>query len=269
MKLDSQRVLVTGAGGGIGLALSAQLAGRGARLFLVERNQDAAARLAARLKEIAPGGMALAGDITQAEARQDILRAVHRAAGGVDVLIHLAGMLDFASFAEEDPGMMQAMLKVNVEAPLLLTREVLPGMIDQGRGRVVTVGSMFGSIGFPCFAGYSATKFALRGFSEALRRELAGTGVGVTYVSPRAVRTALNPPVVHNMAEQGLMRMDEPQWVAGRIVKALERDARDVYLGFPESFFARLNGLLPRVVDRALIKQVPSLLRFAAANKQT
>jgi short-subunit dehydrogenase len=163
--------------------------------------------------------------------------------------------------------MIQAMLKVNVEAPLQLTREVLPGMIEQRRGRVVTVGSMFGSIGFPCFAAYSATKFALRGFSEALRRELAGTGVGVTYVSPRAVRTALNPPVVHSMAEQGLMRMDEPQWVAGMIVRALERDADDVYLGFPESFFARLNGLLPRIVDRALIKQLPSLLRFASANK--
>jgi short-subunit dehydrogenase len=183
------------------------------------------------------------------------------------MIIHLAGILDFASYADQDPGMIQAMLRVNVEAPMQFTREVLPGMLERGHGRIVNVGSMFGSIGFPCFAAYSATKFALRGFSEALRRELAGTGVGVTYVSPRAVRTAFNPPVVHRMAEQGLMHMDEPQWVAKKIVRALERDADDVYLGFPESFFARLNGLLPRLVDRALAGQVPSLLSFAAAGK--
>jgi short-subunit dehydrogenase len=268
MNLDSQRVLVTGAGGGIGRALCAQLAARGAQLFLVERTDDAVARLRSDLEETAPAAVAIAGDITQTEARQEILRTVNRAVGGVDVVVHLAGMLDFSAYADEDPGVIQSILKVNVEAPMLLTREVLPGMLAQGMGRVVTVGSMFGSIGFPCFAAYSATKFALRGFSEALRRELAGTGVGVTYVSPRAVRTALNPPVVHNMAEQGLMRMDEPQWVAEKIVRAIERDADDVYLGFPEGFFARLNGLLPRLVDRALIKQVPSLLRFATTNKR-
>jgi len=183
------------------------------------------------------------------------------------MLIHLAGVLDFASYANQDPGFIQAMLRVNVEAPMQFTREVLPGMLERGHGRIVNVGSMFGSIGFPCFAAYSATKFALRGFSEALRRELAGTGVGVTYVSPRAVRTAFNPPVVHRMAEQGLMHMDDPNWVAMKIVRALERDANDVYLGFPESFFARLNGLLPRLVDRALAGQVPSLLQFAATGK--
>jgi len=267
MKLDSQRILVTGAGGGIARALVAQLAARGARLYLLERNRESALRLQEEIGGDGVPAQFIMGDITLADSRAEVLRSVQRSAGGVDILVHLAGLLDFASFAETDPGTIHAMIAVNVEAPLQLTREVLPAMVERGSGRVVFVGSMFGSIGFPCFAAYSATKFALRGFSEALRRELSGTGVGVTYVSPRAVRTAFNPPVVHNMAQQGLMRMDDPSKVAGRIVQALETDAAEVYVGFPESFFARLNALLPRIVDRALVKQLPALLRFAADGK--
>jgi len=268
MKLESQRILVTGAGGGIGRALCAQFAERGARLLLVERNDEAAGRLCEHVANLTRDAVVMAADVTRAAGRDEILRAAHRSGGGVNAVVHLAGVLDFASFAEEDAGAIQAMLRVNVEAPMLLTRELLPGMLARGQGRVVLVGSMFGSIGFPCFSAYSATKFALRGFAEALRRELAGTGVGVTYVSPRAVRTSFNPPVVHAMAEQGLMRMDEPEWVADRVARAIERDADDVYLGFPESFFARLNGLLPRLVDKALVRQLPSLLRLTGAGRE-
>jgi short-subunit dehydrogenase len=96
-----------------------------------------------------------------------------------------------------------------------------------------------------------------------LRRELAGTGVGVTYVSPRAVRTPLDPPVVHEMAARGMMNMDEPLPVARAIVRAIERDRSEAYLGFPEILFARINGILPGLVDRALNKQVPALVDYA------
>jgi len=144
-----------------------------------------------------------------------------------------------------------------------LVRALLPGMLARGHGRIVNVGSMFGSIGFPLFAAYSASKFALRGFSQALRRELAGSGVGVTYVSPRAVKTALNPPVVHEMAARGMMHMDEPLPVARAIVRAIERERSEAYLGFPESLFARVNGCAPILVDRALSKQVPVLTGYA------
>jgi len=113
----------------------------------------------------------------------------------------------------------------------------------------------FGSIAFAWFASYSASKFALRGFSEALRRELEGSGVGVTYVAPRAVKTALNSPAVYRMAEKVRMNMDDPARVARRIVRAIGRDKKDVDLGFPEAWFVRVNALLPRLVDRTLRKQ--------------
>ena len=182
--------------------------------------------------------------------------------GGIDILINLAGVMDFARFDEQDPGMIQRMIQVNVEAPLQMTRYVLPQMIERRHGRIVNIGSMFGSIGFPCFTAYSASKFALRGFSQALRRELAGSGVGVTYVSPRAVKTPFNPPVVHRMAELGLMHMDDPQWVAKKIVQAIENNKQEAYIGFPENLFARLNAILPGIVSRAIARQVPTLISF-------
>ena len=177
-------------------------------------------------------------------------------------------MLDFGRFQDRDPAMLHRMFEVNVEAPMQLARAVLPGMLERGHGRIVNVGSMFGSIGFPFFAAYSATKFALRGYSQALRRELAGTGVGVTYVSPRAVNTPLNPPVVHEMAAKGMMHMDEPELVTDAIIRAIEKESNEVYVGFPESVFARINAVLPGLVDKALAKQTPELLEHASAHQR-
>lgn len=263
MDLELQRILITGAGGGIGQALCAQLAARKTRLCLLDRNPETSERLEQDLKKSSVDILRVQADITRGEDRERAINKMTQTWGGIDILINLAGVMDFSRFDEQDPGIMQRILQVNVEAPMQLTRAVLPQMLERGHGRIVNVGSMFGSIGFPCFTAYSTSKFALRGFSQALRRELTGSGVGVTYVSPRAVKTPLNPPVVHRMAELGMMHMDDPQWVAHKIVQAMEREKDEAYLGFPESLFARINAVLPKVVGRAIAKQVPTLISFA------
>ncbi len=262
MDLRAERIVITGAGGGIGTALTRELAARGARLGLLVRRPERLAGLA-DLAERRP--RVLACDVTRADQRQAALGRLQREWGGVDILVNLAGTMDFRRFDEQDPEVIARTLAVNLQAPLLMARALLPGMIERGHGRVVNVGSMFGSIGFPCFAAYSATKFALRGWSQALRRELAGSGVGVTYVSPRAVDTGFNPPAVRAMAARGLMRMDAAERVARAIVKAMEKGRKEVYLGFPESLFARLNGIFPGIVDRALAKQTPLISGYASA----
>jgi len=263
MNLERQRILITGAGGGIGAALCAQLVERKARLCLVDRNPDAAEAIQRRLHDSGAEIRVVPADITRPDERARAVDVTLEVWNGVDVLINLAGLLNFTRFDAQNPDDIQRMLQVNIEAPLQLTRRLLPQMLERGQGRIVNVGSMFGSIGFPCFATYSATKFALRGFSQALRRELAGSGVGVTYVSPRAVRTPFNPPVVHHMAEIGLMHMDDPAPVARRIVGGIEKDRDEVYIGFPESLFARLNAILPGLVGRAIARQVPVLRSYA------
>lgn len=267
MKLNATRILLTGAAGGIGRKLSELLSAHGARLCLVDRDMSAVAALAQTLQRGEIDIVPLAGDITKAGDREIIIRRMRETLGGIDILINLAGILDFKRFQDSDPGMIQRILAVNVEAPMQLVREVLPQMISQRAGRIVNIGSMFGSIGFPCFAVYSASKFALRGFSQALRRELSGTGVGVTYVSPRAVKTPLNPEVVNLMAERGMMHMDDAQCVAESIVRAIEKDKNEVYLGFPEKLFARINGVFPGLVDHGIAKQVPDILEYADQNR--
>jgi short-subunit dehydrogenase len=267
MDLRDQRILITGAGGGIGRALAAELARCGARLALLDRSPDALAGAMQALDTQPAPPLGIACDITLAEQRDSALRTIERDWGGLDVLVNLAGVLDFQPAHVQDPGMITRTLQVNLEAPLLLVRAVLPGMMERGHGRIVNVGSMFGSIGFPCFAAYSATKFALRGYSQALRRELAGTGVGVTYVSPRAVRTPLNPPAVHAMAARGMLHMDEPERVARTIARAMQRERNEAYVGFPEGLIARLNALLPGLVDRGLARQVPDLLAIAGGER--
>lgn len=263
MDLRNQRIVLTGAGGGIGRILGEQLAARGARLCRLVRQPDSNSHLANLSMGATGQTLTLGCDITQEKQRADAVQAVEQAWGGADILINLAGVLDFKPFQETDPAMLSRMIQVNVEAPMQMVRAFLPGMLERGQGRIVNVGSMFGSIGFPFFAAYSATKFALRGYSQALRRELAGTGVGVTYVSPRAVNTALNPPIVHEMAARGMMNMDEPEPVARAIVRAIEKERDEVYLGFPESFFARINALIPGLVDKALAGQTPDLRIYA------
>lgn len=263
MNLLGKRILLTGAAGGIGRDLCQELALRGTRLCLVGRTDASMASLRHLVQKNGLTAVVVQADLTRERDREDAIWRMHLAYDGIDVLINLAGLMDFQMFSDSDPAVMQKMLQINLQAPMQLTREILPGMLAQGSGRIVNIGSMFGSIGYPGFATYSATKFALRGFSQALRRELAGSGVGVTYVSPRGVRTAFNPRAVHAMAADGMMHMDEPAWVAARIANAIEREKDEAYLGFPESFFARLNGLWPRLVDHSLKKVVPAISRHA------
>lgn len=263
MQLQDKRILVTGAAGGIGSPLVNLLIERGARLCLVSRSATSIAGLQAQFSHLAEAPTIVRADITRNEDRRHLLERAQQSLGGIDILINLAGTMDFRLFREADSAVIPRLLQINLEAPMQLIHTVLPQMVTQGSGRIVNVGSMFGSIGFPGFATYSATKFALRGFSQALRRELSGSGVGVTYVSPRAVRTAFNPGVVHRMAERGLMNMDEADAVARQIVRAIEKDRDEAYLGFPEGLFARINGILPGLVDRALRKQLPALTDFS------
>jgi short-subunit dehydrogenase len=262
MKLDGKRILLTGAAGGIGALLAEALIRRGARVALVDRNGEALAALAERLATHGGIGHAIPADLLDTPRLGEVVERARRALGGLDLLINVAGLLSFSPLEEEDPAVLERIVRLNLTTPLLLTREALPHL-RAGGGRVVNIGSTFGAIGFAWFAAYSASKFGLRGLSEALRRELDGSGVGVTYVAPRAVRTKLNTGAIYRMADRVGMSMDEPEWVAQRIVAAIEGDAKEVHLGFPEKLFARINGLLPRLVDAALRKQNRAMEPFA------
>jgi short-subunit dehydrogenase len=133
---------------------------------------------------------------------------------------------------------------------------------------IVNVGSIFGYLGYPGHAAYSASKFALRGFSEALRRELADGPVRVLYFAPRATRTAMNGAGLVALNRELGVAMDDPAAVAQSLMRLLRRPARERLLGMPERLFARVNQLLPGLVDRALRRQLSTIRRHAPASPE-
>ena len=263
MQLHNQRVVLTGASSGIGKELAREFAAKGAKLLLVGRRVTDLFNLSQEINKGGGTSQIVAADITTSDGRTSIMNEATRYFGGIDVLIKNAGISDFAAFTQADPALVERIYKTNVTAPILLTQAFLPQMIEQGYGRIVNMGSIFGSLGFAYFATYSSSKFAMRGFSEALRRELHGTGVDVTYIAPRAVKTAINSEAVYRMAEAVKMKMDDPNVIAKWILQCIEKDKKDAYYGFSESFFVKLNGLLPRIVDKGLGKQNKTMRQYA------
>ncbi len=255
MNIEGQRILITGAAGGIGSELSMALANKGAELLLVDIDVDKLSKLKLALQEHGARTQIFPCDLGALDAPQKLAARVSDAAGGVDILINCAGIACFGLFEQLSPEHMELLWRINVLAPMQLTHALLPQMRTRRHGRIVNVGSIFGSIGFAYFTSYSASKFAMRGFSEALRRELEGSGVGVSYVAPRYTKTALNDGMVSRMAEAVGMNSDQPALVARHVVRAIERDCKDYYIGWPECLFVRINALLPRLVDIALRQQ--------------
>jgi short-subunit dehydrogenase len=257
------RAVLTGATGGIGRAIAEQLAPQCEALLLVARD---AAKLEAFARGInAAGGRSrgVAADLTSAAGRAAVARAAAEVPGGVDLLINNAGTTEFAWLADHSDEMLERILRVNALAPMQLTRALLPLLLAQPAARIVNVGSIFGYLGYPGHTAYSASKFALRGFSEALRRELADGPVRVTYFAPRATRTALNGAAECAMNDELGVAMDAPQVVAAALLDTLRAPARERLLGMPERLFARLNQILPGLVDGGLRRRLPVIRRHA------
>ena len=259
MKLEGKLVLLTGASGGIGEALAQELAAQGAHLLLHGRRASALERLRKELPH-PERHQTMIADLGSPQERAKLLQ--HPALDeGLDVLINNAGCNQFAWLEDQSSEQVERQLLLNVEAPIQLTRMLLPRL--RKPAVIMNVGSSFGAIGYAGYSVYCASKFALRGFSEALGRELEGTGIQVLHFAPRATRTRLNSEAAYEMNAELGTHTDSPQDVAEEAVIALCNETRRSWLGWPEKLFVRLNGLLPGLVDRALAKQKPIIERYA------
>jgi short-subunit dehydrogenase len=220
VQLAGARVLVTGATGGIGGAIARALHERGAHVLLSGRRRDALDELAAELG--APAAV-VAADLAERSGPTELAAA----AGAVDVLVANAGLPASGRVEDFNDEQIDRALDVNLRAPIQLTRALLPGMLERGRGHVVFVSSLLGKTASPRSALYSATKFGLRGFAAGLREDVEASGIGVTVVFPGFVSDAglyadtgvkLPPWVGTSTAEQ----------VAAAVVRGIERERAEI-----------------------------------------
>ena len=239
MKIRGAVCLVTGATSGIGRAAAVRLAAAGARVISLGREPEALEDVVARI-----GGVGIRADLSKATEIGRAAREAEAAFGGIDVLVNNAGEGFAGRFAEMAPDRADRLIRVNLVAPIRLTRAVLPGMLERRRGHVVNVASIAGHVGVPEEAVYAATKAGLITFSDSLRYELDGTGVGVSVVSPGVVDT----PFFERRGRPYDRRFPRPIAagpVAEGILQAIRTGKPQVFVPGWGSFPARLRGGLP------------------------
>jgi short-subunit dehydrogenase len=262
MQLNESRILLTGATGGLGMALARQLAAAGARILVAGRDTEAdMGRLAELTGELGTGHAQVAGDLSTAAGISRVAAAARDF--GANVLINNAGIGGFGLFDEQDWTTVDAVLATNLAAPMHLTHALLPHLKAQPQAAIVNIGSMFGSLPFAGFVAYSAAKAALRAFSQGLRRELADTRVSVIHLAPRAIATPLNTPAVDALNRELKTAYDQPEQVAARIVAALRGGNSEHHIGFPEKLFAWINGIAPGVIDNGVAGKLATIKRHA------
>ncbi|MDT8427231.1 MAG: SDR family oxidoreductase [Pseudomonadales bacterium] len=264
MQIAGKTILLTGASGGIGSQIAHRLARAGARLILVGRQESVLQALAAELDSTPLGHMALSADVASAEGREQISLFCGNLVHGPDILINAAGLGSFDLLADENPEKVEALFQVNVIAPILLSQALLPGLCSKQEAAIVNIGSVFGFIGYPGFSLYGSSKFALRGFSEALQRELATSRVRVLHLAPRATDTAINDTRVQGFNHALGNAVDKPEQVAEQLYQCLvnERWGHRV-IGWPERFYVVLNALLPGMVGKAIVGTLHKVVQFS------
>lgn len=259
MKLKGKQLLLTGATGGIGIAVARKLHRSGVSLVLSCLHESKLAELNA---ELGAEHNLISADVTSANGREALVKHCVKV-GGIDGVINLAGVLDFGLFEQQSEAMLEKMLTVNLMSPMLLTQAMLPHLRTRDESVILNVGSIFASIGHPGFVAYCATKAGLMRFSESLNRELADSSVRVVYIAPRATNTPLNDDRVNSMNSELGVKSDSPEWVADQIVAMLSSSEASRYLGWPEKLFVKINALAPRVVASALAKNLSVIKSYA------
>jgi short-subunit dehydrogenase len=257
MDLKDKNVVITGASSGIGRATALEMARRGANVVLTARRTERLEDVAAQCHALGVRALAVTADVTRPE---DCRRLVE-AAGEIDVFVNNAGFAVFGAITDADPDVLREMMDTNYFGTVHCTRAVLPQMLARRRGTIVNVSSITGLMGFARMSGYCATKFAVTGFTEAVRAEVIGSGVKVALVCPGTTDTEF-----FVRAEKGkmpgasrLMPAVKPERVARAVCDAAEDGRYRRILPALAAIYMRTKEVFPKTAHW-LFRRVSALL---------
>jgi short-subunit dehydrogenase len=259
--IEGSRILITGASQGIGKALAEAAARRGARVLAVARQGGLLRELAEQLRK--EGGVldVVAADITKLEDRQRIIDTAVQRFGGIDVLVNNAGIGATGHFVECGPERLRQIMEVNFFGLTEITRACLPLLKRGNRPAIVNVSSIAGKRALPARSEYSASKFAVEGFTEALRPEVAKDGIDVIVVCPGLTQTNFSQNMIEQKARMAMdhMRGMSAEDVALATLRAIERSQREVILTLPGKLICLVSRFFPRLADRIAARKVRAL----------
>jgi short-subunit dehydrogenase len=258
MRLDGARVLLTGASTGIGAALAPMLSAAGAQVVLSSRKTG--------LYQL-PNARWIGVDLTAPSERERLAAEAVRDLGGIDILINNAGAGAYVASAKIDDETWRHMRELNLDAPIHLTRLLLPAMLERRRGLIVNVASIAAHVPLPWFSLYSTTKAALLSFTHGLRMELDRSGVNAVAVSPGYVKTPFQANVLMGKPPLMLQRTKKfgitPEQCARAILRGIDKEPRTVVTPFSGHFLNAAYAVCPWAIDKLFAHYNRNLARQA------
>jgi NAD(P)-dependent dehydrogenase (short-subunit alcohol dehydrogenase family) len=269
MKLTNRVAVITGAGGGIGRATALALARKGCNLALADIDADAVAQTVREAHALRVRATGHQLDVADREAVRAFPAAVTALHNGIDILVNNAGVALGGTFEQVSEADFDWVMDINFHGMVRMTRAFLPHLHGRREARIVNISSLYGLVSPPGQAAYSASKFAVRGFSNALRHELDGTGIGVTVVHPGGVATSIakNARVPAGtpadqiergrVVAQKLLRMP-PEQAGDIIVRGIERRQARILVGTDAKVVAFLERIAPvhywQLLKKAIVR---------------
>jgi 3-oxoacyl-[acyl-carrier protein] reductase len=254
MNIRGKTALVTGASRGIGRAIALEFAAQGAqRLLLVARNRQQLEEVAAEIEAIGVEAIVLPLDLTSFPEVSVVIAQAWRDVGPIQVLVNCAGIAYQAPFLRSHLPNVQSEMNTNLMGMYTITRQVARRMVTRQEGTIINVSSLMGKIAAPTMATYSATKFAILGFSQALRGELADQQVSVIALLPSLTDTSM---VEGFQPFRWVVKMS-PQQVAQVLMVGLKRDSPEIAVGWQSHLTLIANRIAPQLVERCVQIAVP------------
>jgi short-subunit dehydrogenase len=255
-EIKNSRAIVTGASSGIGNALALELVRNGAAVIALARREDRLRQLADKVAAMDRTIEIVAGDISDPETRKQVLDVAQSKFGGLDILVNNAGIGATGLFEDSNPERLRRVMEVNFFSLVEMTRSALPMLKRGEKPIVVNVSSILGHRGVPHNSEYCASKFAVQGFSEAIRAELTKSGIDVLVVSPGTTETEFFDKVIENTSEPNWPKHKavSAEHVAAQIVRAMRQGRHEIIPYRWGRVLCWLNRLSPTFVDRMMAK---------------